>query len=128
MCKESNEDDTKKTQKNKPRALTSLQLVYSCVFTCFRFASTLNMLLCLLFCCVSLIQSSSVFPHIHFSPVCEFIVIVHGSFEVLSSQDQNNSTWKTMSVTNAVVVRLVAPSGSEREFSPPRSQVYVFPA
>ena len=47
MCKESNEDDTKETLQNKQRALTSLQLVYSCVFTCFRFASTLNMLLCL---------------------------------------------------------------------------------
>ena len=33
-----------------------------------------------------------------------------------------------MSVTNAVVVRLLALSGSEREISPPRSQVYVFPA
>ena len=54
MCKESNEDDTKEAlhnkQTNKQRALTSLQLVYSCVFTCFRFASTLNMLLCLLLC------------------------------------------------------------------------------
>ena len=40
--------------------------------------------------------------------------------------DQNSSPWKTMSVTNAVVVRLVALSGSEREISPPRSQVYVF--
>ena len=66
MCKESNEDDTK-----------SLQLVYSCVFTCFRFAATLNMLLllCLLFCAfVSLFQSSSIFPYIDFSPVCEFLV------------------------------------------------------
>ena len=33
--------------------------------------------------------------------------------------DQNSSTWKTMSVTNAVVVRLVALSGTEREISPP---------
>ena len=40
--------------------------------------------------------------------------------------DQNSSPWKTMSVTNAAVVRLVALSGSERETSPPRSQVYVF--
>ena len=40
--------------------------------------------------------------------------------------DQNRSTWKTMSVTNVVVVRLVALSGSEREIYPPRSQVYVF--
>ena len=31
--------------------------------------------------------------------------------------DQNSSTWKTMSVTNAVVVRLVALSASEREIS-----------
>ena len=38
------------------------------------------------------------------------------------------STWKTMSVTDAVAVRLVALSGSEREIFPPRSQVYVFPA
>ena len=65
-------------QTNKQRALTSLQLVYSCVFTCFRFAATLNMLLCLLFCTfVSLFQSSSVFPRIHFSHVREFLVIVH---------------------------------------------------
>ena len=42
--------------------------------------------------------------------------------------DQNSSRWKTMSVTNAAAVRLVARSGSEREISPPRSQVYVFPA
>ena len=35
------------------------------------------MLLCLLFCFVSLIKSSSVFPCIHFSPACEFLVIVH---------------------------------------------------
>ena len=41
--------------------------------------------------------------------------------------DQNSSTWKTMSVTNAVVVRRMALSGSERELSPPRSQVHVFP-
>ena len=77
------------------KALTSLQLVYSCVFTCFRFTSTLHMLLCLLFCAfVSLIQSSSVFPRIHFSPVCDFLVIPcncshceNGSFEVLSLQN-----------------------------------------
>ena len=43
--------------------------------------------------------------------------------------DQNSSTLeRTMSVTNAVVVRLMALGGSEREISPPRSQVYVFPA
>ena len=79
MCKESNEDDTKRHYRtNKQRALTSLQLVYSCVFTCFRFASTLNMLLCLLFCAfVSSFQSSSMFPYIDFSTVCEFLVIVH---------------------------------------------------
>ena len=79
MCKESNEDDTKRHYRtNKQRALTSLQLVYSCVFTCFRFASTLNMLLCLLFCAfVSQFQSSSMFPKIDFSPVCEFLVNVH---------------------------------------------------
>ena len=79
-------------QTNKRRALTSLQLVYSCVFTCFRFASTLNMLLCLLFSAfVSLTQSSSIFPYIDFSPVCEFLAIPcncshckNGSFEVLS--------------------------------------------
>ena len=41
-----------------------------------RFASTLNMLLCLLFCIVSLIQSSSVFPRVHFSLVCEFLVVI----------------------------------------------------
>ena len=66
-------------QTNKQTALTNLQLVYSCVFTCFRFAATLNMLLCLSLCIVSLIQSSSVFPRIHFSPVCEFLVIVHNA-------------------------------------------------
>ena len=61
-------------QTNKQRAL--IQFVYSCVFTCFRFASTLNMLLCLLLCAfVSSFQSSSMFPRIHFSPVCEFLVI-----------------------------------------------------
>ena len=76
---------------NRQGALTNLHVLYSCVFTCFRFASTLNMLLCLLFCFVSLIQSSSVFPRIHFSPVCEFLIIPcncshceNGSFEVLS--------------------------------------------
>ena len=92
MCKESNEDETNETlQTNEQKALTSLQSVYSCAFTCFRFASTLNMLLCLSFCFVSLIQSSSVFPRFHFSPVCEFLVIPcdcshceNGSFEVLS--------------------------------------------
>ena len=75
--KENSNNSDETLQTNKQRALTSLQLVYSCVFTCFRFAATLNMLLCLLFCFVSLIQSSSVFPRIHFSPVCEFLVIVH---------------------------------------------------
>ena len=77
MCKESNEDDTEETlQKKQLRALTSIQLVYSCVFTFFKFTSTLIMFLCLLFCAfVSLIQSSSVFPRIHFSPVCEFLAI-----------------------------------------------------
>ena len=92
MCKESNEDDTEETlQTNKQRALSSLQVLFSWVCTCFKFASTLNMLLCLLFCFVSLIQSSSVFPRIHFSLVCEFLVIPcncshreNGSFEVLS--------------------------------------------
>ena len=43
-------------------------------------------------------------------------------------ENQNSSTWKAMSVTNAVAVRLVALGGCERELSPPRSQVYVFPA
>ena len=42
--------------------------------------------------------------------------------------DQNSSPWKTISVTNAVVVRLTACSGSEREISPSRSLVYVLPA
>ena len=51
------------------------QVLFSWVCTCFSFASTLNMLLCLSFCFVSLIQSSSVFPRTHFSSVCEFLVI-----------------------------------------------------
>ena len=51
--------------------------MYSCEFTCFRFASTLIVLLCLSLCFVSLIQSSSLFLRAHFSPVCEFRVIVH---------------------------------------------------
>ena len=34
--------------------------------------------------------------------------------------------WKTMSVPHAVVVRLMACSGSERKISLSRSQVYVF--
>ena len=42
--------------------------------------------------------------------------------------DQNSSPWNTMSVTNAVVVRLMARGGSEREISPSRSQVYFLPA
>ena len=50
---------------NRQMALTSLHVLFSWVCTCFRFTSTLNMLLCLLFCFVSLIQSSSVFPRIH---------------------------------------------------------------
>ena len=45
------------------------------LYTCFRFTSTLHMLLCLLFCFVSLIQSSTVFPRFHFSFVCEFLLI-----------------------------------------------------
>ena len=65
--------------------------MYSCVFTRFTFASTLNML-CLWLCAfLPLIQSSSMFPRKHFPPVCEFLVIPcncahceHGSFEVLS--------------------------------------------
>ena len=44
------------------------------------------------------------------------------------ARNQNSSPWKMMSVSNAAVVRLVALSRSEREISPPRSQVYVFPA
>ena len=78
MCKESNEDGTKETlQTNKQRALMSLQLVYSCVFTCFRFASTLNMLLCLLLCAfVTSFQSSSMFPYT--------------DFEVLSSEQEDD--------------------------------------
>ena len=69
MCKESNEDDTKRHHRtDKQKALTSFQLVYSCVFTCFRFTSTLYTLLCLLFCAfVSLIQSSLLFPYIDLS-------------------------------------------------------------
>ena len=55
-------------------ALTSLQLLFSWVSTCFRFAATLNMLLCLSLCIrviTSLVVNcSSVFP---FSPVCEFL-------------------------------------------------------
>ena len=81
------------TTDEQTKALTNLQVVYWCVFTCFKFASTLNMLLCLLFCFVPLIHSSSVFPRIHFSPVCEFLVIPcnyshceNGSFEILSLQ------------------------------------------
>ena len=42
--------------------------------------------------------------------------------------DQNSSTWKTMSVKNAVVVRLMALSGNECEIPPPKNQVYVLPA
>ena len=41
---------------------------------------------------------------------------------------QNSSPWKTVSVTNAASVRLGARSGTGSEISPPRSQVYVFPA
>ena len=71
----------------KQRALTSLQLMFSRVSTCFRFAATLNML-CFLFCFVSLIQSLPVFQRIHFSPVREFSCncshCENGSFEVLS--------------------------------------------
>ena len=51
------------------------------------------MLLWLSFCFVSLIQSSSVFPRIHFSSVCEFLEIPrncshceNGCFEVFSLQ------------------------------------------
>ena len=54
-------------------ALKSLQLLFLWVSTCFRFAATLNMFLCLSLCFVSLIQSPSVFARIHFSPVCEFL-------------------------------------------------------
>ena len=38
--------------------------------------------------------------------------------------DQNSSPWKTMSVTNAVVVRLMALSGSESEISPHQEAKY----
>ena len=43
-----NQEETLQT--NNLRALTSLQLLFSSVFTCFRFAATLNMLLCLSLC------------------------------------------------------------------------------
>ena len=48
-------------------------------------------------------------------------------------EDQDNDTTSDclrskQSVTNAVVVRLMACSGNEREISPPRGQLYVFPA
>ena len=43
-----NQEETLQT--NKLQALTSLQLLVSGVFTCFRFAATLNMLLCLSLC------------------------------------------------------------------------------
>ena len=99
MCKESNEDDTKETlQTNEQRALPSLQVLFSCVCACVRFASTLIKLLCLSFCFVSLIQSSSVFPLINFSPLCEFFVIPcncshseHGFFDVLSLHRKNHT-------------------------------------
>ena len=111
MFKESNEDDTEETlQTNKQRALTSLQLVYSWVFTCFRFAATFNMLLCLLFCFVSLIQSSSVFPLPHFAPVCAFLVIPcncshceNGSFEVLSLQKERDTDTEHMITSQAFI-------------------------
>ena len=75
MRKESNEHATKETpQTNKQRALTNLQVLFSWVFTCFRFVSTKNMLLCLLLCLslcsVSSIQSSSVFPYLEFFVNC----------------------------------------------------------
>ena len=103
MCKESNEDDTKETLQTNKR--------HSRVFKCFSrectHASSLRprfyVLLCLLLCFVSSIQSSSVFPRLHFSLVCEFLVILcncshceNGSFEVLSLQLQHGSKLSTI--------------------------------
>ena len=103
MCKESNEDDTKETLQTNKR--------HSRVFKCFSrectHASSLRprfyVLLCLLLCFVSSIQSSSVFPRLHFSLVCEFLVILcncshceNVSFEVLSLQLQHGSKLSTI--------------------------------
>ena len=85
-CKQGTVQQTRTTPTTKKRhykqtssavfqstALTGLQLVFSWVSTCFRFAATLNMLLCLSLC-IRVINSLVVnVPHIHFSPVREFL-------------------------------------------------------
>ena len=73
-------------------ALTSLQLVFSWVSTCFRFAATLNILLCLSLCIrvynqFTCCQCSHIFTITCTWIPCRFCRFSHcenGSFEVLS--------------------------------------------
>ena len=95
MCKESNEDDTKETlQTNKQKegthensvgVLVSVHMPQVCVHV--KHVVVLVVLLCIIHSVVVSV------PRIHFSPVCEFLVIPcncslceNGSFDVLSLQ------------------------------------------
>ena len=87
-----NEEETLQT--NDHRALTSLQLLFSWVYTCFRVAATLNMLLCLSLCIrvitalVINVPTHSLFTCMWIPcRFCRFSHCENGSFEVLSSHD-----------------------------------------
>ena len=84
-----NKEETLQT--NKLRALTSLQFLFSWVYTCFRFAATLNMLLCLSLCIrviTSLVVNVPTYSLFTWKWIAwRFCGIPHcenGSFEVLS--------------------------------------------
>ena len=89
-------------------ALTSLQLVFSWVSTCFRFAATLNMLLCLSLC-IRVITSLVVnIPTSSLSTCtwipcifCRFSHCENGSFEVLSLHKQ--ALWISAHIYPAMV-------------------------
>ena len=85
MCAQRIIQLTKKTVTTEKRHYRQTSSGHSRVFGCCSrecsHASSLrphlNMLLCLSLCFVSSLQLFSMFLYIHFSPVCEFLVIVH---------------------------------------------------
>ena len=120
-CKQRTVQPTKTTLTTKKRhykqtsstvvqstTLTNLQLVFSWVSTCFKFAATFNMLLCLSLC-IRVINSLIVNVHTYSFFTCMWIPCriwrfshcENGSFEVLSSHSLTNRSPPTVNDLSA---------------------------
>ena len=79
MCKESNDDDTKETLQNKQTKGTheSSVGVFVCVHMLQVCVHVKHVVVLVALRIRVIFLSSSMFPRIHFSPVCKFLVTVH---------------------------------------------------